>query len=110
MTVAEIQAKLDTTNTLVYVIGGILIALAVLLVVVILSQSGKDKSLSGAIAGGSSDTYFGKSGGSSKEKMLTIITIVLAILFVGLAVTLRIMVDHQMDLTNDLKYVQRSIT
>lgn len=75
-----------------YTIGGILIALAAILVVVILSQTGKDKSLSGTIAGGSSDTYFGKSGGSTKEKLLFRITIVLSILFVGLAVTLMILV------------------
>jgi preprotein translocase subunit SecG len=75
-----------------YIIGGILIALAAILVVVILSQTGKDKSLSGSIAGGSTDTYFGKSGGSAKEKLLTRVTIVLSILFVGLAVTLMILV------------------
>ena len=75
-----------------YIIGGILIALAAILVVVILSQTGKDKSLSGSIAGGSTDTYFGKSGGSVKEKLLTRVTIVLSILFVGLAVTLMILV------------------
>lgn len=75
-----------------YIIGGILIALAAILIVVILSQTGKDKSLSGSIAGGSSETYFGKSGGSAKEKLLTRVTIVLSILFVGLAVTLMILV------------------
>ena len=75
-----------------YIIGGILIALAAILVVVILSQTGKDKSLSGSIAGGSTDTYFGKSGGSAKEKLLTRVTIVLSILFVGLAVTLMMLV------------------
>ena len=74
-----------------YIIGGVLIALAVILVVVILSQTGKDKSLSGTIAGGSSDTYFGKSGGSAKERLLTRLTIVLSVLFVGLAVTLMIL-------------------
>lgn len=75
-----------------YTIGGILIALAAILVVVILSQTGKDKSLSGSIAGGSSETYFGKAGGSAKDKLLTRLTIVLSILFVGLAVTLMILV------------------
>ena len=75
-----------------YIIGGILIALAAILVVVILSQTGKDKSLSGSIGGGSTDTDFGKSGVSAKEKLLTRVTIVLSILFVGLAVTLMILV------------------
>ena len=75
-----------------YIIGGILIALAVALVALILMQSGKDKSLSSTIAGGSSDTYFGKSGGSTKEKLLTRLTIVGSILFVVLSVVLMILI------------------
>ncbi len=75
-----------------YIIGGVLIALAVALVALILMQTGKDKSLSGTIAGGSADTYFGKSGGSNKEKILTISTIVGSILFVVLSVFLMILI------------------
>ena len=75
-----------------YMIGGILIALAAALVVLILMQTGKDKSLSGTIAGGSADTYFGKSGGSTKEKNLTRFTIAGSILFVILSVTLMILI------------------
>lgn len=75
-----------------YIIGGILIALAVALVALILMQTGKDKSLSSTIAGGSSDTYFGKSGGSNKEKNLTRFTIAGSILFVILSVTLMILI------------------
>jgi len=73
-----------------YIIGGVLIALAVALVALILMQTGKDKSLSSTIAGGSADTYFGKSGGSTKEKILTRLTIVGSILFVVLSVVLMI--------------------
>lgn len=73
-----------------YIIGGILIAISVVLIAVILSQTGKDKSLSGTIAGGSADTYFGKSGGSTKEKLLSKVTIVLSAVFVVLAVALMI--------------------
>lgn len=75
-----------------YIIGGVLIALAVALVALILMQTGKDKSLSSTIAGGSSDTYFGKSGGSTKEKILTRLTIVGSILFVVLSVVLMILI------------------
>ena len=75
-----------------WIIGIALIVLSVLMVVVILSQTGKDKSLSGTIAGGSSDTYFGKSGGSTKEKLLARLTIVLSVLFVVLAVVMMILV------------------
>jgi len=78
-------------TTAEWIIGIVLIVLAVIMVAVILSQTGKDKSLSSTIAGGSSDTYFGKSGGSTKERVLSKITIVLSILFVGLAVTLMIL-------------------
>ena len=75
-----------------WIIGIALIVLSVLMVVVILSQTGKDKSLSGTIAGGSSDTYFGKSGGSTKEKLLARLTVVLSVLFVVLAVVMMILV------------------
>ena len=40
-----------------YVIGGVLLLMAVLIIVAVLMQSGKDKNLSGAIAGGA-DTFF----------------------------------------------------
>ena len=75
-----------------YIIGGVLIALAVALVALILMQTGKDKSLSGTIAGGSADTYFGKSGGSTKDKILTKLTIVGSLLFVVLSVVLMILI------------------
>ena len=76
-----------------YIIGGILIALAVALVALILMQTGKDKSLSSTIAGGSADTYFGKAGGSTKEKNLTRFTIAGSILFVVLSVVLMILIS-----------------
>ena len=74
-----------------YIIGGILMALALVLIVVILKQTGKDKGVSGTITGGSADTYFGKTGGSTKEKLLTRITIVASALFVILSVVLTIL-------------------
>ena len=75
-----------------YVIGGAMILLGVLLVIAILMQTGKDKSLSSAIAGGSSETYFGKSGGSTKEKRLFRWTVAGSIVFVVLSLTLTILV------------------
>ena len=41
-------------GVLEYVLGGLLIAVAIFLTVIVLAQSGKDKSLSGSIAGGAS--------------------------------------------------------
>ena len=75
------------------IIGSVLIALAVVMTVLILMQTGKDEGLSGAISGGSADTFFGRSGGSKKEKWLTRITIVLSVLFVVLAVVLVILIS-----------------
>lgn len=69
-----------------YVLGSILIALAIALLVLVLMQTGKDKKLSGTIAGGSSDTYLGKGKGRNREKILAIVTTVIAIVFVVLVV------------------------
>ena len=63
-----------------YVLGGVILALAVALIVFVLMQTGKDKKLSGAIAGGS-DTYFGKTKTQTKDRMLYVVTVVLAIIF-----------------------------
>ena len=75
-------------------IGIILMILAIVLTVVILMQTGKDKSLSGTIAGGAADTYFGKSGGSSKDKLLFRITVACSVVFVILSVVLTILVSN----------------
>ena len=73
-----------------YVIGGILVVLAIFLVVVILMQTGKDKGLSGTLTG-NTDTYFGRSGGASKDKILNTATIVGSIVFVVLAIVMTIL-------------------
>ena len=73
---------------IVYVLGSILLALTVFLVILILKQTGKDKSLSGTITGGSAETFFGKSGGDSKDKLLSILTIAGTVLFVAITVVL----------------------
>ena len=63
-----------------YVLGGALIFLAVALVALVLLQQGKDKNLSGAIAGGA-DTFFGKSKESSNNQKLSVITTVVSVVF-----------------------------
>ena len=78
-------------GTEIYVLGSILIAMAVFLVVAVLMQSGKDKKLSGSIGGGT-DTYFGRNKGKSWEKILAIVTTVVAVLFLALVVTLYVMI------------------
>ncbi len=63
-----------------FVLAIVLLILSAALVVLVLLQKGKDKNLSGAIAGGS-DTYFGKSKAASKDKSLSVITSIVAIVF-----------------------------
>ncbi|MBQ0102520.1 MAG: preprotein translocase subunit SecG [Firmicutes bacterium] len=63
------------------VFGVLVIVAALALVVVVLLQSGKDKSLSNALAGGSSDTYYGKNKSKGIDKMLNKITAVVAAVF-----------------------------
>ena len=78
-------------GVLEYVLGGLLIAMALFLTVVVLMQSGKDKRLSGSIAGGA-DTFFGKSKSADQGKILSYATTVLAIVFVGIVVAMYLFV------------------
>ena len=78
-------------TTPVYVIGSILIALSVALIVLVLMQSGKDKGLSGTIAGGA-ETFFGKNKGSSMDKILSRITIAISVAVVALVIALIILI------------------
>ena len=68
-----------------YILGALLMACAIFLTVVVLFQN-KSKGLSGAIGGGnsSSETYFGKNRGASKEKKLSKLTTIVSIVFVVL--------------------------
>ncbi len=63
-----------------FVFAVVLLLLAIALIVLVLLQKGKDKKLSGAIAGGS-DTYFGKSKAANKDKVLSVTTAVVAVVF-----------------------------
>ena len=73
------------------IFGIILMVLAAVVSVLVLMQSGKEKSLSGTIAG-AGESFFSKNKGKSKEKTLGIITTVLAIIFVLLTVAFVIVV------------------
>ncbi len=81
-------------GALEYVLGGVLIAMAIFLVIIVLAQSGKEKGLSGSISGGS-DTYFGKNKGRSMDKILSRLTTVGAILFGALVVVLYVLIARQ---------------
>lgn len=66
---------MQTALTIVHVI------LAVLLVAVVLFQSGKTAGLSGSIAGGA-ETFFGKNKARTLDGMLARLTSIFAVLFI----------------------------
>ena len=74
-------SKALTPDQIMGLIFGIaLLVLAVALVVLVLFQSGKDKKLSGTIAGGA-ETFFGKSKAADTNKALSTITTIVAVVF-----------------------------
>ena len=68
-----------------WILGSIIIVLAIAVSVVVLMQETKEGGLSGAISGGS-NSFLGGSKGMSKDKLLSKITTVLAIAFAVLVV------------------------
>ena len=66
------------------ILGIVLMVLAVALTACVLLQSGKEKKLSSTITG-SSDTFFSKGKSQTKDKLLSRITTVLAVVFCLLA-------------------------
>lgn len=79
------------TQVAQYIIGGFMIAFAIALIVLVLMQSGKEKGLSGTIAGGA-ETFFSKNSGKSSDKLLSKLTIVASVIMVVLTVTMTILV------------------
>jgi len=55
-------------------------------VIAVLLQSGKEKGMSSALGGASSDTYYGKNKGNSRDYILNKLTIVVAIIFALLVI------------------------
>ena len=76
---------LSTIITIIHVI------LSVILVAVVLLQSGKSAGLSGSIAGGA-ETFFGKNKARTLDGMLEKATAVVAILFIVTSIVLAIVV------------------
>ncbi|MBQ7968760.1 MAG: preprotein translocase subunit SecG [Clostridia bacterium] len=79
-------------GTLDYVLGGILLLAAAFLIVAVLMQQGKSKGL-GAVGGGSSDTFYGKTKGKSRDKMLSKLTTIVGIFFVVIVLLVYIVQD-----------------
>ncbi len=89
------------------VIGIILIAAALFLIVAVLLQSDKDHGLSGTITGSSSDTYYGKNKGNTMERMLSKVTAVIAVIFVGLVLVSFIIQDDD-DINKNFQNITES--
>ena len=67
-------------SALQYVLGAVLIILAIFLIIVVLLQESRSAGLSGAISVGA-DTFFGKSKGRTMEQKLVKLTKISAIAF-----------------------------
>ena len=78
-------------NPIELTLGIVLIVMALFLVIAVLMQQGKDKKLSGSIAGGS-ETFFGKGKGKSWDKLLSRLTTVISILFAVLVVAMYVVI------------------
>ena len=74
-------------SALEIILGSVLLAVCLLIVVAVLRQSGKDKKLSGAIAG-SADTFFSKGKAGRLDKMLSKATVAISVVMLVLIVVL----------------------
>ena len=73
-------------------LGIVLIVLSVALTLMVLFQSAKDSRLSGTIAGGA-ETFFGKTKGTSIDKLLSKLTIVVSVVVVLVSLALVIITN-----------------
>ena len=81
--------------------GIALLVMSVVLIVCVLMQSGKDKRLSGTIAGGA-ETFFGKTKGKSIDKLFSKLTTIVSIVFVVLVIVVYIFQEKPIeDAKND---------
>ncbi|HBR32302.1 MAG TPA: preprotein translocase subunit SecG, partial [Clostridiales bacterium] len=66
------------TSLIEYIIGGVLLIIALVLITIIMLQQSKKKGLSGAISGSSSnESYFGKNRAKTKERFYSKLTAIL---------------------------------
>lgn len=63
-----------------FILGIVLLVIAVGLIVLVLFQSGKDRQ-SGAVSGSVAETFLGKSKSASKDKKMSIATTIISIVF-----------------------------
>ncbi len=88
-------------GVLEYIIGGILLVLAVALITLIGLQQGRRRGLGNSIAGqGASESYLAKNNIGGKDKLYQRITLIVAIVFVVLVLALYIIVSTDFE-SND---------
>ena len=75
-----------------WVLGIAIALMGLFLVVAVLMQSGKDKRLSGSIAGGA-ETFFGKAKAKTMDKILARLTTIAAIVFGLLVLAMYVIVS-----------------
>jgi preprotein translocase subunit SecG len=78
---------MQTVRTILVVLE---VLFSIALTVVVLLQSGKEAGLSGAIAGGNTDTYMGKNKSSSLDKKLASSTKWIALAWILLTLSLHL--------------------
>ena len=74
------------------IFGIALLVMALVLIVAVSMQSGKDKGLSGTVAGGA-DSFFGKSNATKEEKFWSKLTTIVAIVFVVVVIVMYVVVS-----------------
>ncbi len=81
-------------TALKFIIIGLQIVLALVLIAVVLLQSGSQRGLSGSIAGGA-ETFFGKNKGRSLDAKLKKWTSVVAVLFLITSISLNLVIQAE---------------
>ncbi len=79
-------------KTFAIIVSILMAALCLVLSAVVLLQQGKSAGLSGAISGGSSDTYFGRNKNRTLEGKLSTLTKILGASYIVLALVLYFLV------------------
>lgn len=89
---ADSAEKASTATVFTWILGIVLILLAIGISVVVSMQSTQEKGLSGTISGSSTDSFFGKSKTMTKDRLLSRITLIASIVFVVLVLAMVILV------------------
>ena len=77
-------------STIEMVLAVIMLIVCIVMIVSILLQKGAKEGMSGALTGGSSDTYYGKGGKRGVDAVMAKLTTVCGVLFVILALLLNV--------------------